>query len=153
MEQNQSAGGERRPDQVVAEIGREPYRVELAAGRHQLVADEPASAGGSDAGPDPYALLLVSLGACKAMTVRMYADRKEWRLERATVRLQHDRIHAEDCERCETAEGRVDRIRVELAFEGDLTSEQLKRLEEIASRCPVHRTLEGEILIESRLTS
>jgi putative redox protein len=130
---------------------REAYRTEITAGRHPLVADEPESVGGDDAGPTPYDLLLAGLGACTGMTLRMYADRKEWPLEEVTVRLTHEKIHAADCEHCDTDEGKIDRIEREIEVQGDLTSEQRTRLLEIANKCPVHRTLHREVDVRSRL--
>jgi putative redox protein len=124
---------------------------EIFAGPHRLRADEPRDAGGTDAGPDPYALLLSALGACTSMTLRMYADRKGWPLEQIGVRLRHSRIHAADCAECETKEGQIDRIERELVLRGALSPEQRQRLREIADRCPVHRTLSGEIAIRTAL--
>ena len=132
---------------VRVEGGAEGYRAEVTAGSHRWVADEPESVGGGDQGPNPYELLLAGLGACKVMTMRMYADRKEWPLEGSSVTLSHGRIHAEDCEDCETAEGKIDEIRVEIEVDGDLDDEQRHRLVEIAERCPVHRTLTSETKI------
>ncbi len=123
-------------------------RAEVKANGHALVADEPAGLGGTDAGPTPYDYLLTALGSCTAMTVRMYADRKGWPLEAVTVRLGHRRIHAKDCEECETKSGRLDRLDLEL--EGPLEAEQRERLREIADQCPVKRTLGSEVLIETR---
>jgi uncharacterized OsmC-like protein len=127
------------------------FAQEIEAGRHRIAADEPAAAGGTDTGPSPYDLLLGALGACTSMTVAMYARRKQWPLERVSVRLQHARIHAEDCAECETKEGRLDRIEREISLIGPLTAEQQARLLEIANRCPVHRTLTSEIDIRTRL--
>ena len=127
------------------------FAQEIEAGRHRIAADEPAAAGGTDTGPSPYDLLLGALGACTSMTVAMYARRKQWPLERVSVRLQHARIHAEDCAECETKEGRLDRIEREISLTGPLTAEQRGRLLEIANRCPVHRTLTSEIDIRTRL--
>jgi putative redox protein len=128
-----------------------PFTQRVRAGRHVLAADEPASAGGADTGPSPYDLLLASLGSCTSMTLRMYADRKGWPLEGVGVRLTHTRIHAEDCEHCETEEGRIDRIERVVSVRGPLSDEQRARLLEIAERCPVHRTLQGEIDVPTRL--
>jgi putative redox protein len=126
-------------------------QVEIVAGRHRLVADEPPGIG-DDTGPNPYDLLLASLGACTAMTVQMYAKSKNWPLTGVEVRLDHCKIHAQDCEDCESEPtARVDIIERELRFEGDLTREQVDRLALIANRCPVHRTLTGEIKIRTRV--
>jgi putative redox protein len=137
---------------VVARETREGrFTIEIAAGRHPLRADEPESYGGLDSGPSPYDLVVAGLGACTAMTLRMYAERKGWPLQRVTVSLKHDKIHAEDCETCETKEGRVDRIQRRIAIEGSLDREQRSKLLAIADRCPVHRTLEGEVLVTTEL--
>jgi putative redox protein len=131
--------------------GRSRLTQHVAAGPHHLFADEPVSSGGADLGPDPYALLLAALGACTSMTVRLYADRKKWNLTGTTVRLVHRKIHAVDCEECETKEGKVDEIEREISFAGDLDEAQRSRLLEIADRCPVHRTLSMKNRILSRL--
>ncbi len=124
---------------------------EIAAGRHHFAADEPADYGGDDSGPTPYDLLLAGLGACTTMTLRMYAERKGWPLDRAEVRLTHEKIHARDCADCETREGRIDRIDRRLKLEGPLEPAQREKLLEIADKCPVHRTLTGEIKINTEL--
>jgi uncharacterized OsmC-like protein len=136
---------------VIVEGGATGLAQEIAAGRHRLVADEPVEAGGTDAGPSPYELLLAALGSCTSMTLSMYARRKRWPLERVTVRLRHARIHAQDCAECETKEGMLDRIEREIALTGPLSGEQRERLLEIANRCPVHRTLVSEVDIRTRL--
>ena len=113
-----------------------------------FVIDEPVSLGGDGVGPDPYTLLLAALGGCISMTVTMYARRKNWPLASVTVRLRQERIHARDCEECErSTEGFVHRIERKISIEGDLTEEQRARLEEIAHKCPVHKTLTSEIVI------
>ena len=115
---------------------------------HSFITDEPLVAGGDDAGPDPYTLLLAALGSCISMTTRLYARRKAWPLERVTVRLRIDRVHAADCEECtRTTEGYAHRIQRSVTFEGNLSEEQLSRLQEIAQKCPVHKTLTSEIVI------
>ena len=125
-------------------------QVELQTGRHKFVADEPLGVG-DDTGPDPYALLLSALGACKVMTVLMYARKKDWPLEKVEVELQTYKIHARDCEDCESdPEARVDIIEASIQFNGDLSYEQVQRLEEISERCPVHRTLTGEVKIRTK---
>ncbi len=141
------AGG----SQVVVRTGREHYYTEVVASGHRMTVDEPESVGGTDRGGTPYDLLLGALGSCTSITLRMYADRKSWPLEEIVVRLGHEKIHASQCETCETAEGKVDRIEREIELVGDLTDDQRARLLEIADRCPVHRTLHSEILVETRL--
>jgi putative redox protein len=136
---------------VVGERGQGRFAQVVRAGRHTLYADEPIELGGDDIGPDPYDYLLAGLGACTSMTLRMYALRKELPLRRVTVRLRRDRIHARDCEDCETREGRLDEITREIRIEGDLDDAQRQRLLEIAEMCPVHRTLTSEVKIRTRL--
>jgi uncharacterized OsmC-like protein/alpha-beta hydrolase superfamily lysophospholipase len=134
---------------VVRETRRGRFQQEVTAGRHRLVADEPIDAGGLDSGPGPYDLLLAGLGACTSMTLRMYAERKALPLDRVTVRLAHSRIHAVDCESCETREGMLHRIDRIITLAGDLDADQRQRLLEIADKCPVHRTLTSEIEIRT----
>ena len=138
---------------LVVENGQGLFGQDLLDGRHALIADEPVSAGGKDAGPNPYELLLTSLGACTSMTLRLYARRKQLPLTRVSVRLRHSRIHAEDCADCETKTGFIDRIEREIEIEGALNPQQRQRLLEIANMCPVHRTLMGEISIVTKLAS
>ena len=137
---------------VVSENRRGPYGQRITAGRHQLNADEPSPVG-LDTGPTPYDLLLAGLGACTSMTLRMYATRKQWPLESVTVTLRHARIHAKDCEDCETESGQLDRIDREIQLSGALNAEQRRRLIEIADRCPVHRTLHSEVNVRTTLAS
>ena len=134
---------------TVTETGQGKFQQSVRAGRHALIADEPAAQGGLDSGPNPYDLVLAGLGACTSMTLRLYADRKGLPLERVSVALKHSRIHAADCETCETKEGMVDRIDRVLTLTGDLDGEQRQRLLEIADKCPVHRTLTSEIDIRT----
>ena len=123
------------------------FKQEIIAGKYRLLADEPVSAGGSDVGPDPYDYLLAALGVCTSMTVGLYARRKNLPLEMIKVSLWHSRVYAKDCEECETKEGMLDRIDVEVDLTGALSAEQRDKLMEIAAKCPVHRTLTSEINI------
>ncbi len=135
---------------IVVHGGAENFQQAITAGRHQFIADEPVNVGGRDAGPDPYDYLLASLGVCTSMTVGFYARRNKWPLENITVSLWHSRIHAQDCEECQTREGMLDRIDVEVEMTGSLSAEQHAKLMEIAAKCPVHRTLTSEINIRLR---
>lgn len=109
--------------------------------------DEPRVLGGDDAGPDPYTLLLAALGSCIAMTVNLYARRKQWPVETVTVRLRQNRIHSKDCEECRDEEGFIHRIERSVTITGVLSDEQRERLQEIAHKCPVHKTLTSKIVI------
>jgi len=129
--------GDRKAD-VVVHGDASSFKQEIVAGKHRLLADEPVNAGGSDAGPDPYDYLLTALGVCTSMTIGLYARRKNLPLQTIKVSLRQSRIYAKDCEECETKEGMLDRIDVEI------------ELMEIAAKCPVHRTLTSEINIRLR---
>jgi putative redox protein len=140
------------PRTVTVQGAASGFAQEITVGKHRLSGDEPISEGGTDTGPNPYDLLLAALGSCTSMTVAMYARRKRWPLEAVTVRLRHSKIHAADCESCETREGLLDHIDRDLDLVGPLSEEQRARLLEIANKCPVHRTLTSEIDIRTRLT-
>jgi putative redox protein len=142
-------GGEPR-NVVVRETRNSKFQQTVSIGPHRLLADEPVAAGGEDSGPGPYDFLLAGLGACTSMTMRLYADRKSLPLERVTVTLKHNKIHAEDCAECETKAGMLDQIDRTIAMEGALDAEQRGKLMEIADKCPVHRTLTSEIRIVTR---
>lgn len=133
---------------VVSENGDGSYGQDVRIGQHRLTADEPKPVG-KDTGPAPYDYLLAGLGACTSMTLRMYAERKKWPLDKVTVTLKHSRVHAKDCADCETTTGQVDRIQRVIRIEGDLDDSQRQRLLEIADKCPVHRTLHSEIIIDT----
>ncbi|MEQ9423114.1 MAG: bifunctional alpha/beta hydrolase/OsmC family protein [Cyclobacteriaceae bacterium] len=137
--------------QVTVRTGKDGFYTEIAAGDHQLIADEPESVGGTELGPTPYDYLLTALGTCTSMTLRMYADRKEIELDEAVVHLAHDKVHKEDCDDCENKGSKIDKIERKIELHGDLTDEQRKRMLEIADKCPVHKTLHSEILVESKL--
>ncbi|MGD8316223.1 MAG: bifunctional alpha/beta hydrolase/OsmC family protein [Myxococcales bacterium] len=142
----------RAKGEVVVEGKTRSLLQRIEARGHVFSSDEPSDKGGADLGPNPYDLLLASLGACTSMTLKMYADRKRWPLQSVRVTLRHGRVHAEDCRDCEKTSGMIEVIDKELELEGDLSEEQRERLLEISSRCPVHRTLINEIKIRSELT-
>ncbi|GAA0719447.1 OsmC family protein [Dokdonella soli] len=139
------------PRTVVVETGEGDFEQNLFDGRHRLIADEPVDAGGNDRGPGPYELLLMALGACTSMTVRLYARRKKWPLERVLVRLRHSKTYIDDCRDCETRPAMLDRIDREIELSGSLSAEQKAKIMEIADKCPVHRSLASGIRIVSTL--
>ena len=139
------------PGEVLVRETGAGFTNEVFTATHKLLADEPISAGGTDRGPDPYGLLLAALGACTSMTLRIYAQHKQLALTRVAVKLRHSKIYAQDCDDCETHEGKLDQIEREIALEGELDGDQRQRLLEIAEKCPVHRTLTSEVRIRSRL--
>ena len=130
----------------------ENLQVEIIAPNHVIKSDEPIDVGGDETGPNPYDLLLSSLAACKIITVQMYARRKGWSLTDVELKLSINKIHAKDCEDCESdPNAKVDIIEAEIKFEGDLDEDQLKRLKDISEKCPVHRTLISETKIRTKL--
>lgn len=137
--------------EVTVSAGPSGFAQDIEMGPHRLASDEPTGVGGTGTGANPYELLLASLGSCTSMTLRMYADRKGWPLQGIRVRLRHDKIHARDCEECETRVGRLDWIDRDIELRGPLDEEQRERLLQIAKKCPVHRTLTSEVRIASRL--
>ena len=138
-------------DEVAARTYGGSFRTEIASGSHRLLADEPASVGGTNLGPTPYDLLSAALASCTTMTLRMYAEHKGIDLESTTVRVRHGKTHAADCDDCETRAGKVDEFRRELSFAGNLTDAERDRMVEIADKCPVHRTLHSEVKVRTRL--
>ncbi|MEP7146834.1 MAG: OsmC family protein [bacterium] len=136
---------------IVIVKNNEGFETKIYSGNHTWNADETVSDGGTDTGPNPYDLLLSALGSCKAITMRMYASRKNIPLEAVTIKLSHKKIYAEDCLSCETKEGKIDNIIVGISFVGNLTEEQKKSLFNIAEKCPVHKTLISEVQIISSL--
>lgn len=147
----QPAAGEDARAVVVSETGEGKFQQRVEVGPHHFLADEPVRAGGLDTGPSPYELLIAGLGACTAMTLRLYAGQKSLPLTGVSVTLRHSKIHAADCATCETKEGRLDRIDRTIALEGPLDDAQRARLLAIADKCPVHRTLTSEIEIRTAL--
>lgn len=143
--------GGSEPKEVVVYGSAKGFAQEITVRGHRLLADEPTDAGGTDTGPGPYDLLLAALGSCTSMTVALYARRKQWPLASVQVRLRHAKIHAADCEDCETKVGMLDRIERDIELTGPLDAQQRERLLEIANKCPVHRTLTSEISIRTRL--
>lgn len=140
-----------KDNRVLARIGQTLYRTDILANGHHLVADEPRSVGGGNLGPTPYDLLVSGLGACTCMTLRMYADRKKWPVESISVKLKHQKIHADECQSCETQSGKLDQIDLEIDIKGELDQDQKKRMLEIAQKCPVHRTLHSEMNTNAKL--
>lgn len=131
----------------------EKFKTTLTAGNHEIIADEPISVpGGKDQGPDPYDLLLMSLGTCTAMTMKMYSDRKNWPVEDIYVEMRHNKSHAKDCVNCKDPKSRIDYIEKEIIIKGELSDEQLQKMLEISQKCPVHRTLLNDIDIHSSLS-
>lgn len=126
-------------------------RTEMSVAGHAMIADEPAGVGGNDEGPSPYELLSAALASCTTMTLKMYASLKELPMESVTVRVRHGKIHADDCRDCESAVGKIDEFQREISFAGDLSDAQIKKLLVIADKCPVHRTLHGEIKVRTEL--
>lgn len=135
---------------LVSERGTGAFTVSVSAGRHHFLMDEPTAAGGDDLGPNPYDMLAAALGSCTAMTLRMFARRKGWPLDSVRVALVHDKVHAIDCEQCETNKAQIDRIVRVIEINGDLSAAQREQLIEIADRCPVHRTLHNEVSVVTR---
>lgn len=138
-------------NETVARTAAGGFRTVLSVAGHPMVADEPESYGGTNAGPSPYDLLAAALASCTSMTLRLYADRKKLDLAAVTARVRHDKVHAKDCADCEAREGKIDVFERRLAFDGSLGSDEKKRLLEIADRCPVHRSLHGEIKVRTSL--
>lgn len=136
---------------VVVSEGQAPYAQVIRAGEHVWVSDEPESIGGGDRGPTPYDLLLSALGSCTAITLRMYADRKQWPLEHVEITLRHERVHADDCDGCEDRSRKIERVQRQVRLVGPLDDKQRQRLLEIADKCPVHRTLTSDIHVATSL--
>jgi len=136
----------------VSEADPNTFVQDISVAGHHLIADEPESYGGDFLGPSPYQLISAGLGACTTMTIRMYAKRKNIPLDHVQVDISHNKIHAIDCESCEQSSGKVDQFERKITFTGDISEEERQRLLVIADRCPVHKTLEGQVNIITRLT-
>ncbi len=142
-------------EQLVAHLDlvEDNFTTSIQLNKHFLIADEPESIGGDDFGPSPYELLISSLAACTVMTVKLYAQRKKWDVKEVYVYMSHKKIHVKDMSDGSGSTQRLDHISKRLEFKGDLTVEQKDRLIEISGRCPVHRTLQSEVLIDTILSS
>ena len=138
---------------VLVNSGSSAYVQNVSIGPHQLLADEPTDVGGTDAGPNPYELVMAALGACTSMTVRRYAEQRRWPLEKVRVQVTFSRIHAVDCDDCSRKKGIVNRIGKRITFIGDLSEIQRQRLLHVANNCPVHRVLAQTIEISSTLST
>lgn len=140
------------PDKsVLVKVGQEALLADVQAGRHTWFIDEPVAVGGQDLGPTPYDLLLSALGACTAITLRLYANQKKWPLEAVEVRLRHQRVHRQDCDKCEMPGEMLEEVQKELRLIGPLTEEQRQRLELISQKCPVQKTLMSGLRIVTNL--
>lgn len=144
------ASAEKPVEHVIVHGKASGFLQEATAGNHTFHIDEPRSVGGSEAAPDPYDYLLAALGSCTSMTIGLFARRNKFPLDSVTVTLSHSRIHAKDCEECETKTGMLDRIDLQIELAGAVTEEQRAKLMEVAAKCPVHRTLASEIDIRLR---
>lgn len=149
MSEERSSPEEDASSWVTATIGLSGYRTEVSARSHAIIADEPLSLGGTDLGPTPYEFVLTALATCTVITLRMYADRKQWPLASASVSLRSSRSHERDCEDCETKKVDIGRIESRIDLGGPISDEQRARLMEIAGRCPVKQTLERGITVET----
>lgn len=132
-------------------LGEDDFETTLTAGDHELISDEPEDMGGKDRGPDPYDYLLMSLGSCTVITLRMYAKRKKWPVEDIFMELRHHKDHAEDCIDCDEKSAKIDKIDKEILIKGDLDQDQLDKLLEISHKCPVNRTLMGTVEMKSTI--
>lgn len=137
---------------TIARTGSGGFRTDIVSSGHALIADEPASVGGTELGPSPYDLLSAALASCTTMTLQMYARHKKIDLQAATVLVSHNKVHAKDCIDCETVAGKIDEFARVLTLDGDMTPAQRERMVEIADRCPVHRTLHSEVKVRTRLS-
>lgn len=151
MENTTTTSTAAEPHTVVVRVGAEALLADVQAGRHTFILDEPENVGGQDRGPTPYDLLLSALGACTAITLRLYANQKKWPLQSIEVRLRHRRVHVQDCQACEVADARMDEIHKELCLLGELSDEQRQRLEQISTKCPVQKTLLAGVRIVTEL--
>ena len=138
------------PRPIAVASGGRKYSENSTVGPHTLQVDEPVALGGGDSAPTPYELLLGALGACTAITVRMFAERRQWPLEQVHVELSHSKVHATDCANCDSSSARLDRVELAIRFVGDLSDEQRRKLMDVAEHCPLHRTLTAGLEIQGR---
>lgn len=150
---SQTEAEEQSEEMIMARIAEGPFVTEILAGKHHMLADEPKSVGGENLGPNPYEFVAAGLGACTAMTLRMYADRKEWPLKEVKVHLNYDNDYHDDARKCEEDSKRMGKFERIIELSGDLDEKQRKRLLEIANKCPVHKTLDNGVHIETELRS
>uniref|UniRef100_UPI00359362AA OsmC family protein n=1 Tax=Aquiflexum sp. TaxID=1872584 RepID=UPI00359362AA len=136
--------------QVKVRLFGDGYTSEIKTPFHHLLADEPKEVGGDNLGPTPYDLLMASLGTCTVMTLKMYAERKGWDLKEIVAYMDHDKVHKEDSEDFDKKGSKVSRFTRSLEIKGDLNDEMKEKLLEIANKCPVHRTLHEDIIIETK---
>lgn len=137
--------------EVVANLGEEGFTTEMRAGKHYFIADEPVSFGGNDYGPSPYDYVSAALASCTSMTIQMYARRKKWPLKNVETHVNHNKVHAEDCDNCERNTAKIDVFEREIVLNGNLDEEQQQKIIEIADKCPVHRTLSNKVQITTKL--
>ncbi|MBT8295151.1 MAG: alpha/beta fold hydrolase [Gramella sp.] len=137
--------------EVMANLGSQGFTTQIIAGNHQFIADEPIDFGGSDLGPNPYELVSSGLAACTSMTIQMYARRKKWEVKNVETHVNYSKKHADDCENCENAKAKIDSFDREITIQGNLDEKQIKRLMEIADKCPVHKTLSSQAQIHTKM--
>jgi len=138
-------------NEIIIKTGKEGYKAEIISGNHAFFADEPISAGGTDTGPNPYEYLLAALGSCTALTLRLYANNKKWPVDAIEVHVSHTRDYLKDCEDCPDKDAKIEHIDIKIKITGNISQEQLDRMLDISTRCPVHKTLDSKVDMSSSL--